>query len=183
MSAQSDTLYDLHFCIQRPATDYELLNALEKLNIQLGDTPQGEIFEHTNFQYLEVYMNNCSLCKLNSLSRKLGNMNPAECGAFEGLSKMVLDKREGPMSVADLFTYANSTSCFHILNEYGNDDQLGKFYVENGFIPELEIIQDYTFDRLDYNRIGKEMWEAEHSTHTKFGYVVHHSPQNPNPAT
>lgn len=54
----------------------------------------------------------------------------------------------------------------------GSDDQLGRFYAVNGFIPELEDIPDFAFDRLDYSRIGKEMREGEHGVFTRFGYVL-----------
>ena len=162
-----------------PATDYELLDALDKLQMQAGENPQWEIYEHTHFQYLEVFVSDCSLYELNSLSRKLGNMDHDQLGAFEGLFKMALDKREGPMSIADLFTYANNTDCCHVLNDVGSDDQLGRFYAVNGFIPELEDIPDFAFDRLDYSRIGKEMREAEHGVFTRFGYVLQNDTLKP----
>jgi len=162
-----------------PATDYELLDALDKLQLQPGANPQWEIYEHTHFQYLEVFVSDCSLYELNSLSRKLGSMNHDELGAFEGLFKMALDKREGPMSIADLFTYANNTDCCHVLNDVSSDDQLGRFYAVNGFIPELEDIPDFAFDRLDYSRIGKEMREAEHGVFTRFGYVLQNDTLKP----
>ncbi|MBR6574954.1 MAG: hypothetical protein IKK61_08180 [Clostridia bacterium] len=162
-----------------PATDYELLDALDKLQLQPGASPQWEIYEHTHFQYLEVFVSDCSLYELNSLSRKLGNMDHDQLGAFEGLFKMALDKREGPMSIADLFTYANNTDCCHVLNDVGSDDQLGRFYAVNGFIPELEDIPDFAFDRLDYSRIGKEMREAEHGVFTRFGYVLQNDTLKP----
>ena len=162
-----------------PATDYELLDALDKLQLQPGASPQWEIYEHTHFQYLEVFVSDCSLYELNSLSRKLGNMDHDQLGAFEGLFKMALDKREGPMSIADLFTYANNSDCCHVLNDVGSDDQLGRFYAVNGFIPELEDIPDFAFDRLDYSRIGKEMREAEHGVFTRFGYVLQNDTLKP----
>ena len=162
-----------------PATDYELLDALDKLQLQPGASPQWEIYEHTHFQYLEVFVSDCSLYELNSLSRKLGNMDHDQLGAFEGLFKMALDKREGPMSIADLFTYANNTDCCHVLNDVGSDDQLGRFYAVNGFIPELEDIPDFAFDRLDYSRIGKEMREAERGVFTRFGYVLQNDTLKP----
>ena len=124
-------------------------------------------------------MSDCSLYELNSLSRKLESMNHDQLGAFEGLFKMALDKREGPMSIADLFTYANNTDCCHVLNDVSSDDQLGRFYAVNGFIPELEDIPDFAFDRLDYSRIGKEMREAEHGVFTRFGYVLQNDTLKP----
>lgn len=162
-----------------PATDYELLDALDKLQMQPGASPQWEIYEHTHFQYLEVFVNDCTLYELNSLSRKLGSMEQAEIGAFEGLFKMAMDKREGPMSIADLFTYANSVDCCHVVSEATDDAKLGRFYAENGFVAELDGISDAIFEKLDFEKIGKEMRQAEGGVFTRFGYVLQNDTLKP----
>ena len=162
-----------------PATDYELLDALDKLQMQAGENPQWEINEHTHFQYLEVFVNDCTLYELNSLSRKLGSMEQAEIGAFEGLFKMAMDKREGPMSIADLFTYANSVDCCHVVSEATDDAKLGRFYAENGFVTELDGIPDSVFEKLDFGKIGKEMRQAEGGVFTRFGYVLQNDTLKP----
>lgn len=156
-----------------PATDYELLDALEKLQMQAGDQPRWEICHSSNnTSHLQVYLTDCSIYELNALARKLGAMTPDQRGAFEGMLQMALDKREGPMCVADLFTYANSTESCHVLGDVHNDEQLGRFYAENDFISELEDIPDFAFDRLDFAKIGKEMREGEQGIFTHYGYVL-----------
>lgn len=170
-----DLAGDKHrYCeLDLPATDYELLDALEKLQMQPGDQPRWEICHSSNNTgHLQIYLNDCTIYELNAFARKLGSMSRDQRGAFEGMLQMALDKREGPMCVADLFTYANSTDSCHVLSDVGNDDQLGRFYACNDFIPELEDIPDFVFDRLDYVRIGKEMREGERGIFTHYGYVL-----------
>ena len=123
-----------------PATDYELLDALDKLQMQPGDQPRWEFCQNNNNTgHLQIYLNDCTIYELNAFSRKLGAMTSDQRGAFEGMLQMALDKREGPISVTDLFTYANSTESCHVLGDVRNDEQLGRFYAENDFIPENTI--------------------------------------------
>jgi len=156
-----------------PATDYELLDALDKLQMQPGDQLRWEICQHSNNTgHLQIYLNDCTIYELNAFAKKIGAMTSDQRGAFEGMLQMALDKREGPMSVADLFTYANSTESCHVLGDVHNDEQLGRFYAENDFIPELEDVPDFAFERLDFAKIGKEMREGERGIFTHYGYVL-----------
>ena len=54
---------------------------------------------------------------------------------------------------------------------YSNED-LGKFYVENGFRDDLDALPDSVYDLLDYAKIGKQMREDEAGVFTPHGYVV-----------
>ena len=174
-----------------PATDYELLDALEILRMQPGDEPKWEIIQHSNqTEHLQIYLEDCTLYELNAFARKLSDMRPDQRAAFEGLLQMALDKREGPMSVKDLFTYVNSTDSCHVLDDVHNDEQLGRFYAENDFIPEVEDLSDFAFERLNFAKIGKEMREGERGVFTRYGYVLQaselipdHSDNNAPPRT
>ncbi|MGM9601579.1 MAG: hypothetical protein ACI3W5_08350 [Faecousia sp.] len=172
---------DQRFCeLTLPATDYELLDALDKLQMQPGDLPRLEIYQHTGqTEHLQVYLNDCTLYELNAFARKLGGMTQDQRGAFEGILQIALDKREGPMSVKDLFTYANSTDGCHVLGDVRNDEQLGRFYAENDFIPELEDVSDFAFERLNFAKIGKEMREGERGVFTRYGYVLQNGELRP----
>lgn len=163
-----------------PATDYELLDALEQLHMAPGENPKWEIVGHTSFQQLQVFLDGeCSLYELNALSRRLGSMDHRQLVAFEGLFQMALQKREGPMSVADLLTFANSIDCCHVVNEAINDATLGRFYADNGFVPELDDIPDSVFEKLDFAKIGKEIRTGEGGVFTKYGYVVQNQDLKP----
>ena len=45
-----------------PATDYELLDALEKLQMKPGEQPTWEITELTYYRYLKVYLTVNVIC-------------------------------------------------------------------------------------------------------------------------
>ena len=156
-----------------PATDYQLLDMQDRLHLAPGELPEWEIYQHHGFEYLEVFLaNECNLYELNALAQKLGEMERWQISAFEGLFRMALDRREGPMSMDDIMTYANSTECCHVVSEATNDAKLGRFYADNGFVAELTDLPDSIYEKLDFARIGKEMREAEKGVYTKYGYVL-----------
>ena len=162
-----------------PATDYELLDALEKLQMKPGEQPTWEITEHTYYRYLQVYLDGeCDLYQLNELSRRLEKMSIEEQGCFEGLFHIALHERSGPMSIKDLFTYTENTDKCLIIDAR-NDEELGHFYVENGFLPELEQIPEPLLEqvlpRLDYAGIGKQFRCSEHGIYARGCYILQHS--------
>ena len=66
-----------HCSLWLPATDYELLDALERLRMDPGGKPGWEIIGHSCFEYLHEYLGSeYSLYELNELSRRLGSMDP-----------------------------------------------------------------------------------------------------------
>lgn len=165
-----------------PATDYQLLDALERLRMDTSAQPNWEICKHNGFEYLHVFVTNeCSIYELNALARKLSNMDGADLAAFEGMFNTALARREGPMNMADILAYANSTYCCHVVAEITTDADLGRFYAENGFLPELDELPESVFEKMDFAKIGKEMREAENGIFTRNGYVVQH--ENPKPLT
>lgn len=166
--------------LELPATDHQLLDALEIIKMKPGELPEWEILNCERFEYLYPYLNGeCSIYELNALSRRLGGMDNGQLAAFEGLCKIALSRREGPTSMSDLMTYANSTECCHVVGNALNDAQLGRFYAENGFVAELEDIPDSVFEKLDFAKIGKEMREAEGGVYTRYGYVLQNAALKP----
>ena len=59
-----------------------------------------------------------------------------------------------------------------IAYEAHDDESLGKFYAENGFVPQLDSVPDNIYAWLDFEKIGKEMREGEGGVFTPHGYVV-----------
>ena len=169
-----------HCSLWLPATDYELLDALERLRMDPGGKPDWEIIEYTCFEYLHEYLDSqYSLYELNELARRLESMDRGQLAAFEGLFQTALKKREGPMSKADLFTYANSTGCCRVVGEALNDSQLGRSYAKNGFVPGLGELPDDIFELLDFEQIGRKARLAEGGIFTERGYVVQHDALKP----
>lgn len=158
-----------------PATDYELLDALERLQMKPGDKPGWEFIEHTSFQFLHVHLTNeCDLYQLNALATRLGQLDSRDKIAFEGLFNMEVDKKYGPISISTMIDLAYSTDCCHVV-EVTTDAQLGRFYAENGFIPAVESVPDSIFELLDFEQLGRKARVEEGGIFTDFGYVTQHA--------
>jgi len=162
-----------------PVTDHELYDILEKMNLPPDNPPQISGFLQNKYWQCQTYLTDCNFYELNELAKRLHDFSWDQNAAFEGLFKMALDKREGPMCFTDLLTYANSVDCCNVTLEASDDRELGWFYANNGFLPELDELPDSVFKKLDFKKIGEEMRNAEHGVFTQHGYVVQHSALTP----
>ena len=159
-----------------PATSYELLDALERLQRKPGDKPEWEIIEHTGFQFLHVHLTGeCDLYQLNALATRLGQMTSSDKIAFEGLFNMEVAKKYGPISIGTMVDLAYSTGCCHVVEGVTTDAQLGEFYAENGFMPELDDLPDSVFQLLDFDKLGEKMRIEDGGILVNRGYVAQHA--------
>lgn len=161
--------------LELPATDYELLDALEKLQMGPGDKPEWEIIAHNGFEFLHPYLSDeCDLYQLNTLSARLARLGLWGRIAFEGLFQTAIAQRKDRISIADLFTYINSTECCHVVPDVLDDAALGKFYAENGFITAVESVPDSIFELLDFEMLGRKARMEDGGIFTQHGYVIQH---------
>ena len=160
-----------------PAMPYELFDALDRARVQQGDDLYFQVEKYSVFEYMEppFITDANNLVELNTLCQKLSELNDQQSTAFEGLIKLEVAKENGPISIGKLIDLACSTDCCHVVGEALNDSQLGRFYAENGFVPELGNLPDKVFDLLDFERIGRELRQGEGGVFTNGGYVVQHS--------
>ena len=158
-----------------PATDYELLDAMEQLQPEDGKRPYLESHAVEEYNYLDKRIQETDLFRLNALAKRLAELDGRDMAVFEGLVCMDLQKGEKAIPIGSLIDYAYSGDCCHVVEDVVTDEELGRFLVENGFIPEAEDLSDEALKLLDYARIGKEHREAEGSAFTGFGYVERHS--------
>ena len=168
---------DRRYCeLDLPATDYELLDALARLQLRPGDKPGWEFIEHTNFQFLHAHLTNeCDLYQLNALATRLGQMDSRDKIAFEGLFNMEVDKKYGPISISTMIDLAYSTDCCHVVEGITTDAQLGEFYAENDFMPELNELPDSVFQLLDFDKLGEKMRFEDGGILVGRGYVAQHA--------
>lgn len=161
--------------LELPVAYYSLLDALDKLQMAPGDKPRWEFLEHHSFPFLHVHLaHECDLYQLNALATALGQMNGRERTAFEGLFNMEVAKKYGPISVATMINLAYSTDCCHVVNA-ATDEQLGRFYAENDFIPALEKVPDSIFEYLDFEMLGRKARFEEGGVFASNGYVTQHT--------
>nr|WP_325305162.1 antirestriction protein ArdA [uncultured Dysosmobacter sp.] len=155
-----------------PASDYELLDAVERLGAEPVGHPDCTVIEYLDYAFLAPLLDESKpLYEFNGLARKLAELDLIDSVSFEGLVKMEIEKKEGAITLPKLIDLAYSADCCNAEPAF-NDEELGKFYAENDFMPELEDISDKVFELLDFRKIGKDIREGEHGVFTTRGYVV-----------
>ena len=83
-----------------------------------------------------------------------------------------MQENSGIITVPELMMLAANVNRCHVLADVHSNEDLGKFYVENGFREDLDALPDSAYALLDYAKIGKQMCESEAGTFTPHGYVV-----------
>lgn len=161
-----------------PASPYELLDAMDKLRLGEGEPLRVSVEEYYHFDCLEKHLSEkYDLPELNALARKLSELDDRQAAAFDGLLKMEKD----PIELPRIINLAYSTDCCHVVDEALNDSQLGRFFAENDFVPDVDDLPDTVFDLLDFERIGRELRQGdggvfvERGADHPGGYVVRHS--------
>ncbi len=158
-----------------PATDYELLDLMGCLQTKDAGQIDLDIYPTEEYDYLSNKIQEPGLIQLNTLARRLAELDIQGMAAFEGLVCMDLQKGEKTIPVPLLIDYAYSGDCCHVVEDAVTDADLGRFLAENDFISEVDSLSDAAFELLDFQRIGKEHREAEGGAFTGFGYVERHS--------
>ena len=135
-----------------------------KVRLKDGEALYMEIDDYYAFEYLDPHLEelDISLNELNDLAARLATLDEVQGIAFEGLFSMEVQKKVntngGIITMQDMRDLAVSakTDCYHVVDA-ADDAQLGRFYVENEFVPELDGISDEVFEMLDFAGIGRMM--------------------------
>ena len=162
-----------------PASPWELWDAMEKVRLKDGEALYMEIDDYYAFEYLAPHLEelDISLNELNDLAARLATLDEVQGIAFEGLFSMEVQKKVntngGIITMQDLRDLAVSakTDCYHVVDA-ADDAQLGRFYAENDFVPELEGISDAVFEMLDFAGIGRMMRCSENGVFVNSLYVL-----------
>ena len=162
-----------------PASPWELWDAMEKVRLKDGEALYMEIDDYYAFEYLAPHLEelDISLNELNDLAARLATLDEVQGIAFEGLFSMEMQRKVnangGVITLQDLRDLAVSakTDCYHVV-EAADDAQLGRFYAENEFIPELDGISDEVFEMLDFAGIGRMMRCSENGVFVDSLYVL-----------
>ena len=175
--AKEDPASDAYAKLGLPAQPWELLDALDKLHLQEGDRLYLEIDDYYDFEELATVLRDQddSLAELNDLAERLTRLNAVQCTALQGLIRMEKVKEANGISVSRLRDLSESVDGCHVVRKVSNDSQLGRFYAENGFVPEVEGISDTVFELLDFATIGHRAREEEGGVFTPGGYVLQNS--------
>ena len=141
-----------------PASDYELLDAVERLGAEPVGHPDCTVIEYLDYAFLAPLLDESKpLYEFNGLARKLAELDLIDSVSFEGLVKMEIEKKEGAITLPKLIDLAYSADCCNAEPAF-NDEELGKFYAENDFMPELEDM--YTLNGIKSRTVG----DGQHGT-------------------
>ena len=162
-----------------PASLWELWDALDKVRLQTDDILYMEIEGYDAFEYLSPHLDglDISLNELNDLAALLSALDEVQEAAFEGLFSMEVQRKVnangGVITLQDLRDLAVSakTDCYHVV-EVADDAQLGRFYAENDFVPELDGVSNEVFEMLDFAGIGRMMRCSENGVFVDSLYVL-----------
>ena len=162
-----------------PASPWEVVDALDKVRLNEGEQLYMEIEDYDAFEYLSPHLDglDISLNELNDLAALLSVLDEVQEVAFEGLFSIEVQRKVnangGVITLQDLRNLAVSakTDCYHVVDA-ADDAQLGLFYAENEFVPELDGISDEVFEMLDFAGIGRMMRCSENGVFVNSLYVL-----------
>ena len=178
--AKNDTPYNAAYAkLDLPASPWELWDALDKVRLQTDDILYMEIEDYFAFEYLSSHLDglDISLNELNDLTALLSALDEVQGIAFEGLFSMEVQRKVnangGVITLQDLRDLAVSakTDCYHVVDA-ADGAQLGRFYAENDFNPELDGVSDAVFKMLDFAGIGRMMRHGENGVFVGNLYVL-----------
>ena len=166
--------------LELPASPWEVWDAMEKVRLQTDDILYMEIEDYYAFEYLSPHLDglDISLNELNDLAAQLAALDEVQGIAFEGMFSIEVQRKKvnangGVITLQDLRDLAVSakTDCYHVVDA-ADDAQLGRFYAENEFVPELDGISDEVFEMLDFAGIGRMMRCSENGVFVNSLYVL-----------
>lgn len=170
---------DAYATLDLPASPWELWDAIEKVRLNEGEQLYMEIEDYYAFEYLSPHLDGLeiSLNELNDLAAQLAALDEVQEVAFDGFLRMEVqnkvDTNGGVITLQDLRDLAVSakTDCYHVVDA-ADDAQLGRFYAENEFIPELDGVSNEVFEMLDFAGIGRMMRCNENGVFVGSLYVL-----------
>ena len=160
-----------------PVSQYEMMDAFEQIHTKSPGDVYWQVDEFYCFDYLAPHLDeSMSIFEFNSLTEQLSKLDSYQETALEGLLQMQvknhMQENSGIITVPELMMLAANVNRCQVLADIHTDEDLGKFYVKNGFREDLDALPDSAYALLDYAKIGKQMRESEAGVFTPHGYVV-----------
>ena len=160
-----------------PVSQYEMMDAFERIHSKSPGDVYWQVDEFYCFDYLAPHLDErMSIFEFNALTQQLSKLGAWQEIALEGLLQMQeqkhIQENSGVITAQELLTLAYNTDCCQVLAEVHTDEELGRFYVENGFREDLDALPERVYELLDYAKIGKQMRAAENGVFTRSGYVI-----------
>ena len=176
--AKNDTPYSAAYAkLELPASPWELWDAIEKVRLKDGEELYVEIEDYYDFSCLAPHLSglDITLMELNNLAAHLSELDELQQIGFNGLLQIAAERKRwenaGILTVQDMRDLSVSADCCHVA-DVTDDAQLGRFYAENDFVPEVNGLPNELFEMLDFAKLGKKMRIEEGGVYTGNDYVV-----------
>lgn len=168
---------DAYATLDLPASPWELWDAIEKVRLKDGEELYMEIEDYYDFSCLAPHLSglDITLMELNNLAAHLSELDELQQIGFNGLLQIAVERKRwenaGILTVQDMQDLSVSADCCHVA-DVTDDAQLGRFYAENDFVPEVNGLPNELFEMLDFAKLGKKMRIEEGGVYTGNDYVV-----------
>ena len=163
--------------LELPASPWEQWDAMEKVRLKDGEELYMEIEDYYDFSCLAPHLSglDITLMELNNLAAHLSELDELQQIGFNGLLQIAVERKRwenaGILTVQDMRDLSVSADCCHVA-DVTDDAQLGRFYAENDFVPEVNGLPNELFEMLDFAKLGKKMRIEEGGVYTGNDYVV-----------
>ena len=156
-----------------PVSQYEMMDAFEQLRTEPAENVYWQVDEFYHCDFLAPHLDErMSIFEFNALTDQLSKLGAWQETALAGLLQMQEQKNNGVITAQELLTLAYNTDCCQVLADVHTDEELGRFYEENGFLEDLDALPERLYELLDYAKIGRQMREAENGVFIRSGYVI-----------
>lgn len=157
--------------LQLPATENEIKDAVQRARV----TSENQAYRISacslygddilaKFKDLPV-----DLYKLNYLAKVLAGFSSYEHALFRGY---IAELEKGDFTMNSLINAAYNLQDCSIIDGLSDDEQLGKIYTDNGWLPWLSGIDEKVWKYIDYQALGRDIRIADGGIYTKDGYFV-----------
>ena len=112
--------------LELPASDYEMLDMMERLRLEPGQLPYVEVLKfREDFDYLERCLHEQpDIYQLNALAKKLSEFTSVQdMAAFEGLVEREIGKSAVTIELPRLIDFAHSIEYCHVVENAMTDYQ------------------------------------------------------------
>ena len=160
-------------CLDLPASPWELVDAMEKLNLESEKDLYMQAEEYYDFDYIQGFIpESTSLSQLNELCAVLDSMGEMDRIGFRGLLQSSAFFDRFNLGIEKLMDIAQAKDCYHIAEGVGNDAELGRYLCFNGFIEGTLELPEKIYELLNFEKIGKDFRMDEHGAFADGCYVA-----------
>ena len=156
-----------------PASPWELVDAMEKLNLSKEADLYVQAEEYYSFDYIQgIIPESTTLSQLNELCAALDSLDEQDRIGFRGLLQSSAFYDRFNLGIEKLMDIAQAKDCYHIAEGVGNDAELGRYLCFNGFIDGTAELPEKIYELLNFEKIGKDFRMDEHGAFADGCYVA-----------